>query len=263
MFYSVSKIFWLMFHPISIIAILLIISLIFLLLNFKITGSVVLAIALVSLFIGAYTNLGSQLLRPLEERFPKSAALPEKIDGIIVLGGFIINDISENRQITELNSAADRIVEGIRLARLYPQAKLVISGEGGVYSKGNSEETPIKNLLSSLGFHSENLILENESRNTVENALMSKKAADIQADENWLLVTSAYHMPRSMGVFRNAGINVYAAPTDYKTLSSGSFGLSSSSPDDTMSRLSAAMREWIGLLAYYWTGKTNEIFPQP
>lgn len=261
MFYFLSKIFWLMFHPISIIVVLLIAALILLLLNYKAASIVIIGLTIVSIVIAAYSNIGSYILRPLEERFVAPAVMPDKVDGIIVLGGFMINNISEQRQIVELNSAADRIVEGVRLANLYPDAKFVISGEGGIYADG--EQRPVIKLLEAIGFNPARAVLESKSRNTIENALMSKALVDIKPDENWLLVTSAYHMPRSIGIFRKAGINAIAVPVDYKTLPAGGFHVSGSSPDDTVSRLSAGMREWAGLVAYYMTGKTDALFPKP
>ncbi len=135
MFYGFSKIFWLFFQPLTIIFLLVAIGLLAAWRGFRRLGIAVLIPATALLFFGAFTTGGAMLLSPLENRFPKSESLPQHVDGIIVLGGYMNGEIVAGRQNFELNSAADRIVETMRLARLYPDAKILVSGGEGTFLK--------------------------------------------------------------------------------------------------------------------------------
>ncbi len=163
-----------------------------------------------------------------------------------------------------MNSAADRIFEAMRLARLYPDARVIVSGgDGAFFEESVKEADSTRQMLVDLGFSGERYIYENKSRNTVENAIFSKELAQPKPGETWLLVTSAYHMPRSVGCFRKADFDIVAWPVDYKTRASERFALYLESPNEALSRFSVAMREWVGLAAYWLAGKTDMLLPQP
>lgn len=264
MFFSVSKLFWLFFQPLTIIFVLLLLALALIWIGFRKLGLTALISGVVVLFISAYTTLGSVMLVPLEDRFPKIAELPQHVDGIVVLGGYMNGDINAGRPGFELNSAADRIFETMRLARLYPDAKVIVSGgDGAFFEEAKPEADSTRLMLSDLGFSGDRFIFENKSRNTVENATFSKALASPQPGETWLLVTSAYHMSRSVGCFRKAGFDVVSWPVDYKTSAKQGLSLYFESPNEALSRFSVAMREWVGLAAYWLTGKTDMLLPQP
>lgn len=264
LFFSLSKIFWLAFQPLSVIFLLILIAVVLIWFNQRKSGLVALGSACLILFIGAYTTTGSLLLIPLEERFPKQPLLSDRVNGIILLGGYLNGDINAGRPGFELNSAADRLFETIRLARLYPDAKIIVSGgDGGFFERSIPDAQSTQEIISEFGLAEKRFIFENESRNTAENAIFSQRLADPQQGEIWLLVTSAYHMPRAVGSFRRAGFDVVAWPVDYKTPAVEKFALYLSSPNDALSRFTVAMREWVGLLAYWMTSKTDMFFPQP
>lgn len=223
-----------------------------------------LGLSMIILFFAAFTTLGAVLLVPLEDRFAKPDEMPPRVDGIVILGGYMNGEINAGRKGFELNSAADRIFEAMRLARLYPDAKVIVSGgEGAFFEESAKEADSTRKMLIDLGFSGERYIYENKSRNTVENAVFSKELAQPKPGETWLLVTSAYHMPRSVGCFRKADFNVVAWPVDYKTRASERFALYLESPNEALSRFSVAMREWVGLTAYWLAGKTDMLLPQP
>ena len=264
MFYSLSKIFWLFFQPVTIIFALVLIAFLAIWRGMRGFSMGLLALSLVTLFLAAYTTLGAVLLAPLEDRFVKPDAMPQHVDGIVVLGGYMNGEINAGRKGFELNSAADRIFEAMRLAKLYPDAKIIISGgEGAFFEESAKEADSTRQMLADLGFSGERYIFENNSRNTVENAAFSKELAQPKPGEVWLLVTSAYHMPRSIGCFRKAGFDVVAWPVDFKTRVSERLALYLESPNEALSRFSVAMREWVGLAAYWLAGKTDMLLPQP
>lgn len=264
LFYSLSKIFWLLFQPITIIFVLIVIASLAIWRGFRRFSLGVLGLSIAILFFAAFTTLGAVLLAPLEDRFAKPDELPQHVEGIVVLGGYMNGEINAGRKGFELNSAADRIFETMRLARLYPNAKVIVSGgEGAFFEESAKEADSTRQMLADLGFSGERYIFENKSRNTVENAVFSRELAQPRPGEAWLLVTSAYHMPRSIGCFRKADFEVVAWPVDYKTRASERFAPYLESPNEALSRFSVAVREWVGLAAYWLAGKTDMLLPQP
>ena len=105
--------------------------------------------------------------------------------------------------------------------------------------------------------------MERLSRNTQENAEFSKALVNPKAGERWLLITSAYHMPRSVGLFRKAGFAVEPYPVDWRVGKAADLLTFSSVIVDGLDRTDLAMREWMGLTAYRASGKIDEWFPGP
>ncbi|MGU3576377.1 YdcF family protein [Brucellaceae bacterium C25G] len=204
------------------------------------------------------------MLYPLEERFQRPVSLPDHIDGIILLGGYMNGTINAARGGTEMNSAADRLVETMRLAKHYKNTQIIVTGgEGTYFDRSTPDAVSTAELFDIFGVDDGRVIYESQSRNTIENASFSYELLRPQKSQRWLLVTSAFHMPRSVGVFRQAGFEVIAWPVDYKTVPDTSFSFYFQNPNQAFARSSTAIHEWLGLLAYWWSGETKEIFPQP
>ena len=118
-------------------------------------------------------------------------------------------------------------------------------------------------LFESLGIPRERLTMERRSRNTEENAEFSKALVNPKDGERWLLVTSAYHMPRSVGLFRKAGFTVEPYPVDWRVGEASDHLKFTPVAVDGLERTDIAMREWIGLTAYWASGKIDQWFPGP
>ena len=211
----------------------------------------------------AVLPIGSGLSRPLEERFPAIDHIPCAVDGIVLLGGSIDPVASAERDAPELRQSAERVFEFIRLARRHPGARLVFTGGTGSVSDPDVKEAPwARRLLADLGLSGDRLIFESESRNTYENALLSKRIVEPDAREHWLVVTSAMHVPRAVGVFRRIGWSVTPVPVDFR---------SSRSPMRTdvvglergLVETAEALHEWVGLVAYRLLDRTSELLPAP
>jgi uncharacterized SAM-binding protein YcdF (DUF218 family) len=220
--------------------------------------------SLVLIAMIGFLPLGKVLSLPLENRFPRWDAAGAAPTGIIVLGGAINAHKLATRGEVGINEAAERVVAVPALAKRYPAARIIYSGgDAGLFVHNGSEADVVTDLFESLGVPASRLILEGRSRNTAENAIYSKALAQPKPGERWLLVTSALHMPRAIGAFRQAGFTVEAYPVDYQTngwrdvlgvVGSISGGLGSTD---------IALHEWIGLIAYRITGKTSELLPGP
>ena len=212
-----------------------------------------------------YSPFGNLLLYPLEERFPRWDASRGAPDGIIVLGGAIETDASEVHGDAAFNSSAGRIVAAATLAHRYPKARILYSGgNANIILDTNLKEADYATaLFEGLGISRDRLILERDSRNTYENGVNSKALVAPKPGERWLLVTSAFHMPRSIGIFRKLGFPVEAYPTDWRLAGRTDLYRFSAFAVEGLQHTDLALREWMGLFAYRLTGKTSELLPGP
>jgi uncharacterized SAM-binding protein YcdF (DUF218 family) len=227
-------------------------------------GRRLVAASLLLLAICAFSPLGNWLLYPLESRFPAWDAARGAPDGIVVLGGSIDADVSAAHGVAVVRGAADRIVAAAVLARQYPNARIVFTGgSSSLIANGAREADYAADLFERLGVPRERLTMERRSRNTEENAEFTKAIAAPKNGERWLLVTSAYHMPRSVGLFRNAGFAVEPYPVDWWVGNRADLLRFSVFAVEGLQRTDLAAHEWIGLLAYRLTGKTRRLLPGP
>ena len=158
------------------------------------------------------------MIAPLENRFPAPPADLPPPYGIIVLGGAIDDDISRARGQTTFDEGAERLTEAAILARRYPSARIVYTGgSNSLLGRPSSEAEDARRLLVAMGVDPQRITLETRSRNTDENARFTAAIVHPEPDQTWLIVTSAYHMPRAMGLFRKAGFAAIAYPVDYRT----------------------------------------------
>lgn len=267
MFYLASKVFWVIAQPSSLCALAILIGLsVLALTRLRRLGFAFAFGGLTLLLAGGFLPIGNYLILPLEERFANEA-LPdrsERIDGIIILGGFEDGWVSAGRNGLAVNEAAERLTEGVRLARLWPQAKIIFSGGvGGLLGRGSDAAGPVGGFLEDVGIDQGRIVLEPKALNTFQNAMFTRDILKPKPGDKWLLVTSAYHMPRSIGVFRAAGFDVAAAPVDFRTRDNRDLARLFSSIPDGLKRFDLGVREWIGLVGYWLTGRTDELLPGP
>ncbi len=218
--------------------------------------------SLVMLAVLGFSPVGNALMAGLEDRFQPCDGSRGAPTGIVVLGGAISPYVSAERGVIALNESAERMTVAVELARRYPDARLVFSGgDPSLIMPGGVEADFAIKFFESLGIASTRVGLERASRNTVENAVFTRDLVQPKPGERWLLITSAYHMPRAIGAFRAAGFAVDACPVDWRTAG----GVDAARPfaqfSGGLSRSDMALREWVGLLTYWITGKTSELFP--
>jgi uncharacterized SAM-binding protein YcdF (DUF218 family) len=262
-FYYLSKVFWLLVQPLNLSIILLLAGLLAAMVGRRRLAATGSLLAFLILGLSAWTPLGAMMLNPLEERFPRPP-LPEKVDGIVVLGGGMEGAVNLVRGGYELNGGGDRFVEAAILARRFPMAKLVVSGgPSGLMLDDEGDGTTAPRLLMALGVTADRLTLESKSRNTHENAVFARELVNPKPGETWLLVTSAFHMPRAKGLFDKAGFPTVPWPVDYRTPGKERIGLFRDDPVASLQTTTTAAREWIGLVAYWLSGRIDGPFPGP
>ena len=264
MFFILAKILGFFSMPSNVLMSLGIIGVVLMATRFARAGRRLVVIAVIGLAICGLTPFGNAIILPLEERFPPYDASRGAPAGIISLGGALDTVVSPVRNEVALNEAAERMTAMAELARRYPQARIVFSGGSGrLIFDGVSEASLAARLFESFGIAKERIALEDKSRDTDENGRFTKELVQPKPGERWLLVTSAHHMPRSVGLFRAEGFSVEAYPVDYRTRGAIDLLRFFSTVGDGLRRTDTATREWVGLLVYRLTGRTAELFPAP
>ena len=261
LFFTLSKFAWALLSPANLLYLLMLAGTVLFFLQKHRPAKLLLGTGAVLFTLVAFLPVGKWIGTPLETRFAANPALPVNIDGIILLGGAVdpLNSYIWNQ--TELGSAAERYLAFVELAQDYPQARLIFTGgSGSIIDQEFKEADVALYLLESLGLDRRQLELERDSRNTWENAVNSKALMNPVTGENWVLVTSAAHMPRSVGVFCALGWPVLPYPVDHET-SPGSQLRVALDVAGNLETLNDSAREWLGLLVYRITGKTAAFFP--
>jgi uncharacterized SAM-binding protein YcdF (DUF218 family) len=216
---------------------------------------------LLAMMFGPVSHL---LAVPLETRFPAPPRNMEAPDGIIVLGGTVDENLSDQLDRVVINSAAERVTAPIELVRRFPNARLVFTGgSASGFEAPSREATTVRRFWREMGIDSDRVVYEDRSRNTYENALFTRDLVNPKPGERWLLVTSAIHMPRAVGIFRKLGFSVVPYPVDFRTNGVLSHLSAPRKAPQSLELVDAAAHEWIGLLAYWLTGKTDALFPAP
>lgn len=267
MFYVLSKIGFFLVQPSTLAMTLLAIGIVGSLLRPDPRRWHKLALAgLASLILFGFSPLANIIILPLEERFakPDLARIGGDVAGIVVLGGFEEGWVSASRGELGLNEAAERLTEARRLASLLPRAKVVFTGgAGGLVLADRAAAAEVGDWLAAAGVSRDRIVLEDASRTTWENATLTRALLRPEPGQRYLLVTSAHHMPRAIGVFRRAGFDVVAYPVDFRTNGWGDALRPFESLGDGLRRLDRATKEWIGLVAYRLTGRSSALFPAP
>ncbi len=267
MFYYASKVLTLVFQPSTFLVLMVIAGLLLQAFSSRRKLAVwLMSLGAVSLLVVGISPIGNIMILPLEERFAQAAYSSDDgpVDGIIMLGGFEDGWVSRGRRGVALNEAAERLTEGVRLAVQFPNAKLIFTGGvGGLLGFGTDAAAPIGKLLIDYGISPDRIVLEKKSRNTFQNALFTKALLKPKPGQRYVLVTSAFHMPRSMGVFRQAGFDVVPFPVDYRTHGAIDATRMFERVGSGLERADTAFKEWVGLAAYWLSGRSNALFPGP
>lgn len=252
--------------PSNLLVLLLFAGLAAIVLRHRRLGFALVGLSATGFFLLAVLPGGFLLLESLEDRFPPPSP-PGHVDGILVLGGYLDTTTLETRgRVTPLASI-DRLVAAADLARQYPDARIVLTGGekyGPAFPGQPPEAEAAARLLGDIGIDPARLFVEPHSVNTWENAVFSKALVGPQDGQTWLLVTSAAHMPRAVGVFRAAGWpGLVPWPVDYRTRGGWGTWRQVRAVSTGLAAADAAVREYLGLVAYRLAGRSSALFPAP
>ena len=217
-------------------------------------GKRFLLISCCGLVFFAVVPIGLWTVEHLENRFPKIHQVPADTKGMILLGGSFDKMTSLARGETAYNLAAGNFITFVEIAKANPHLQLVYTGNA-------FEAETAKKEFKALGLDPNKIQFEGNSKNTLENAAKTKELLNPNPHDRWLLVGSAYHMPRSTGLFRKAGFHVIPYPVDYHTPGNYELwffiGLKMN-----LDAWHVSAREWLGMLGNYLAGRSDEFFPQ-
>lgn len=262
MFFYLSKVLWFFVDPGNALLFAILGGLILTKTRWRRLGKWLTGLAVCAALVLTFVPLGLWMTRALEDRFPVPE-LPAQVDGIVVLGGVIDPAHTAARGSLEMGGAVERIVVSAELARHFPAARLIFSGgSGSILVPDQREADFVAALYADLGVVAPQLVLDREARNTVENAEYALRLAQPKAGENWVLITSAFHMPRAVGVFRRVGWETIPYPVDFNINPDTSFEAPMSFTRGLGAFYNAA-HEWIGLVSYWLAGQTYSAFPKP
>lgn len=247
--------------PSNIVALIAIVSLLIARLHRR-TGLVLIVISSALLVLAALGPIGNVLLTPLEERFPIGKFPSGNIQGIIVLGGSY--DTVSHGYISTIVLKEDTEPMAVipELASRYPGAKIIFSG-GTDDPSERDEASIVKDYFISFGIAPGRIVTEGKSQTTHENAQFTANLLHPEPSSRWLLVTSGYHMPRSVGAFRKAGFHVIAFPVGLRTHGWHDMWRPESEAADNLRRMDIAVHEWVGLLYYKLKGYSDDWFAAP
>jgi uncharacterized SAM-binding protein YcdF (DUF218 family) len=264
-FFIASKIFWMLASPINLLLLVALAGVALCYGRHARFGRGLALTAILILLALATLPLRGVLLVPLEDRFPQPSADLQPPYGIVVLGGAINDSMSAVRRQTIFDEGGERITEAVILAKRFPQARVVYtSGTNSVFGGSSNEAARARDLMVAMGVARDRITIEDKARNTEENASFTAAIVHPEPSQRWAVVTSAFHMPRAMGVFEKAGFHPIAYPVSYYT--TGRWGDDLRPTLDPMGNLKTFMlaaHEWIGLAAYWASGRIDRLFPGP
>ncbi len=219
-----------------------------------------LLVGLALLFLFAASPLGHMPLWALEQRFPICNFDRLTVDAVAVLGGAVKTNLSNQTGQLAVGNSGERLLSLARLAQA-PDAPLIIASGGTFALQGRRNEAEwLAQWLEQIGVPSGRVAFEGASLNTHQNARGIKKLLPDQA-RRIAVVTSAFHMPRAVGVFRAAGFDVTACPVDFRVNLYQVWGYPNAA--EALGHFDQAMHELLGLAAYRLTGRSRSLWPAP
>ena len=264
MFFLLSKTAAFLLLPSNFLLLIGLVGLLLLFTRWRRAGTGLMAASLVLMALAAFLPFAALLEHPLESRFPPWNPARGAPDGIVVLGGGLSPALSRVYHAPQLNGSAERVTVIAKLARDYPHARIVYSGGDASLRENQGREADyLYPLLDTFGVPRGRVMLENRARNTYQNAVFTKALVKPKPSERWLLVTSAQHMPRAVGCFRRVGFPVEAYPVDWHMGPRPDLFSLGDKFGGGLAALDNTTHEWLGLLAYWLTGRTSAFFPAP
>jgi len=203
---------------------------------------------------------GEYMFHLLEKKYHSKNYLPKKVDGILILSGTINTFLTKEYGQISLNGASERLIESIKLIKAYPSAKIIFSGcSSSLLNQKDCASYIAEEFYKMLEIKSDNFIFESKARNTFENLVYSKELAQPKLNENWIIVTSAFHMHRAIEISKKLEWKLYPYAVDYQFSKKFSW-----KPEtDFVNNIGIfyhGSREWVGLIFYKLTGRINNIY---
>ena len=260
--FLLSKLIWIVLSPLNLLIIILFIGFLFQLMKTQLISRMFYLIALLFFITVGIFPTGKFLLSNLESKYPALNIMPNKIDGILILGGPTNPSLTHIHNQVSFNDAGERLTEAIKLIKIYHSSKIIFSGGSGSLEQNILTHSYVaKKFFLEMGIDINRIIFESKSNNTFENFLFSKKLINPKSNEKWLLITSSFHMTRAMNIaekmewefipyhvdFRTGNKKIKLIPSFTKIL-------------QNFNTFNLVSHEIVGLISYYFLGRTGKIF---
>ena len=203
--------------------------------------------------------IGPYIIHKLERIYPIPSLKSDDFAGVIILGGSIdLNTVTQTGQVP-LSSYAERFVEAVALATQYPDKPVIFSGGAGAWQHpDHTEAAHLKILMQKLNIDPQRFVFEDKSKTTFEN-MLELKAMGLDLKKPYVLVTSAFHMPRSVEVFQAHGFKVIPYPAGF--MEDDEFkAYPSLNLLGNYIKLNIAVKELVGMIAYGIRGRIRGYF---
>ena len=260
MSFYLSKILWLIFNPFNIFIFITLLSIFLYFIKLRRLSLIIFLINFVFIVIISFLPIGSYLIYNIEKEYHSYIKPPEQVDGILILGGATDPLLFNEYNQISLNGSAERLVESVMIIKKFEKAKVIFSGGSGVVNRSDLGHSKVaKFFYKKIGIEIEKIIFEDDSRNTYENIIYSKKIANPKINENWLLITSASHMKRALLIADKNNWKLIPYAVDFKNIKD--FKLNPNLNLLTnLNTFQQGSHEWFGLISYYLMGRTDKVF---
>ena len=258
MSFYLCKILWLIVNPFNIFIFITLFTMFLYLINFRRISLIIYLINFIFIALISFLPIGSYLTYIIEKEFHTNTKIPERLDGILILGGATNPLLFKEFDQISLNGSAERLVESVMIIRKFEKAKVIFSGGSGIVNRSDLGHSQVAKLFyKKMGVDINKIFFEDKSRNTHENIIYSKKIAKPKKNENWLLITSAFHMKRALLIAEKNNWKFIPYAVDFKNIKE--FKLT---PNlnllSNLNSFQSGLHEWLGLVSYYLMGRTEK-----
>jgi len=260
MSFYLSKILWLILSPFNIFIFITLLSIFLYFIKLRRLSLIIFLINFVFIALISFFPIGSYLIYNIEKEYHSNIKPPEKIDGILILGGATIPQLYNEYNQISLNGSSERLVESVFIIKKFDKAKVIFSGGSGIINRPDLGHSQVaKSFYEKIGIEIEKIIFEEESRNTYENIIYSKKIANPKINENWLLITSASHMKRALLIADKSNWKLIPYAVDFKNIKNFKL-IPNLKLLKNLNSFHQGSHEWLGLVSYYLMGRTDKVF---
>ena len=260
MSFYLSKIIWLILNPFNLFVFTTLFSIFLYYINLRRISLIIFLTNFIFIVLISFIPIGSFLIYKIEKEYHSNIKIPERVDGILILGGATDPLLFKEYDQISLNSSAERLVESVMIIKKFEKAKVIFSGGSGVVNRPDLGHSQVaKSFYKKIGIEINKIIFEDDSRNTYENIIYSKKIADPEISENWLLITSASHMKRALLIADKNNWKLIPYAVDFKNIKKFKL-IPNLKLLKNLNSFQQGSHEWLGLISYYLMGRTDKVF---
>lgn len=250
--FELTKLISLLVYPLTQALLLCLVGVLLIRLGYLRSASIAVLLACGWLYLCSTALFADFLMGTLEKDYtPRALSVVGEADAIVVLGGATRGDTHLSTR-GDLNQQADRLLYAVELYKAGKAPLVLVSG--GSAPGDRPEAQLMEEILSIMGVPARDILRESASRTTYDNARYSAILLEGRQLRRILLVTSAFHMRRALGVFRQTGLDVVPAPTDYQRVVGQPIVPRWLPTAEDLGRSTYALREYVGYWVYRYRG---------